>query len=444
MRIFLLAAMSAVLAVSAAQLGGVWIDQWVWCALGLAAAAFLNWLTCRRRQCAPRGWTITLATLFSCWMTLQLIPLPPTMVAFLSPARAAAAAAAGSSGWLPLTVAPPLSGEFFLDMLPAVLALLLARELYLAWDDKPWLAATPIIAVAWLESVLGLIQFYLARMAGGEAASSIGTYRNRNHFAGLLEMALPLAVMCAFSIWRHGNSRHVRPAGTALGTATLLGAATCILLGIVVSLSRMGFLASLTGMALTGVMVLGASGEKRLNQRHRLRWILPVSLMAVLCVLGFIYLPTDELINRFATFAQTDEISKDTRAELWRDTKPMIAAYWLTGSGLGTYESAFARFKNTAPMNTADFAHNDYLQSWAELGSIGFLLGWLLLGRILWRLSRMVLLGRDRPGWELSVGLMGALAAMMLHSLVDFNLYIPTNAYVVGWLCGLADMVGEA
>ena len=107
-------------------------------------------------------------------------------------------------------------------------------------------------------------------------------------------------------------------------------------------------------------------------------------------VLGFIYLPTDELISRFATFAQTDEISKDTRAELWRDTKPMIAAYWLTGSGLGTYESAFARFKNTAPMSTADFAHNDYLQAWAELGTIGFVLGWLLVGRIWWRLGRMV------------------------------------------------------
>jgi hypothetical protein len=34
--------------------------------------------------------------------------------------------------------------------------------------------------------------------------------------------------------------------------------------------------------------------------------------------------------------------------------------------------------------------------------------------------------------------LVGALLAIGLHSLVDFNLYIPANALAVAWLAGLA------
>ncbi|MBE0658985.1 MAG: O-antigen ligase domain-containing protein, partial [Bryobacteraceae bacterium] len=34
------------------------------------------------------------------------------------------------------------------------------------------------------------------------------------------------------------------------------------------------------------------------------------------------------------------------------------------------------------------------------------------------------------------------LAAMTLHSLVDFNLYIPANALALAWIAGLATSEG--
>jgi hypothetical protein len=49
---------------------------------------------------------------------------------------------------------------------------------------------------------------------------------------------------------------------------------------------------------------------------------------------------------------------------------------------------------------------------------------------------------RGSRNWELAVGLLGALFAIALHSLVDFNLYIPANALTVAWLCGIADSPG--
>src|ERR1035441_10656601 len=104
-----------------------------------------------------------------------------------------------------------------------------------------WLLAAPVMVLAWLESLLGLVQFFFMRMAGPDAASVSGTYASYDHFAGLLEMAFPLAVMGALSA-RDPFARI--PA--ALRTSAMLAVAACLLMGIVLSLSRMGVVSTLT------------------------------------------------------------------------------------------------------------------------------------------------------------------------------------------------------
>jgi O-antigen ligase len=161
-------------------------------------------------------------------------------------------------------------------------------------------------------------------------------------------------------------------------------------------------------------------------------------------VLGclLIFLPTKGLVGRLAGLTATETLSIDARSGIWSDTLGMIGAYRWTGSGLGTYEYAFYRFKKILPMDTVEFAHNDYLQIAAELGFIGAALAGALGVWIAWRLLSVVLWMRGSGNWELAVGLLGALFAIALHSLVDFNLYIPANALAVAWLSGIADSPG--
>jgi O-antigen ligase len=246
-------------------------------------------------------------------------------------------------------------------------------------------------------------------------------------------MGLPLTLGGALWAWRSGKYG----GRAAVKTVVLLAGAGAMMLAIVVSLSRMGFLAALGSLVVTAMLAVSATEMRMFGGEKSWRWVVPALLVVALAGWGFIYLPTDELISRFATLAQTDDINQDTRAEIWKQSLPLVAAFPITGTGLGTYESAFRRYKNVAPGNTVDFAHNDYLQALAEVGLIGFAIGAALLLRVLGRVLRVVVWHKETEYWELSLGVTGAIIAMLLHSLVDFNMYIPTNAMMLGWICGI-------
>ena len=428
----LLAGYGTALGAAAWARGGMDAEIWNWVAAAVVALAVVGeaWGQWERDRWAagPRDrrlewWCAGLLGVAG----VQMIPLPAGVVGWISPTSREMWAGVGRTGWMPVTVAPEESWTEFLR-LGATLAMVVgARRLAEMFEGRRWVAAAPVVVVAWLESVLGLAQFYFARMAGGEAGSSVGTYVNRNHFAGLLEMAAPVAAGLAAGAYARGATRHSSSGRSGVAASWWLGVAGCLVLGVVVSLSRMGFLATLAGLGIGALSGFGTRGEA-MGGRWRLG--LGVGLLAALG-LGLVYLPTDELIGRFATFAQTDDISQDTRAEIWRETGALMRDYPVLGAGLGSYVTAFLKYKTVAPENTVDYAHNDYLQVGAEMGVVGLGvalgLAWLVFGRA-WR-------GAHSWGW-LQMGIVGALGAMALHGLVDFNLYLPANALALGWLGG--------
>jgi O-antigen ligase len=452
------ALLSAAFSAAVLLQGGVHPRQWQWSALAISIAASFWTLAGPVQGRAPMSrWDqlgFALMTALAAWMVLPLIPLPLTLLRQISPQRwnaivaAARLTGANPTAWAqlsfaPLSFAPPATFERLLDVLPALAAFAAAREMGWWWRTRMWIAIAPVIAIAWCESLLGCAQFYLMRLAGGEAASATGTYVNRNHFAGLLEMALPLAVMAAFAVSRRVTRRSspdrdesIRP---WLSVAALAGIAACLLVGIVASLSRMGFISTAVALGATLLALAGSrtSGDESGASRPWLRggrWIIP--LVAPLLIL--LLTPTRELTQRFAFAASTEEVGLDTRIAIWKDTAHLIADHKWIGSGIGAYERGLYLYKTVKPTHTLDFAHNDYLQIVAELGIPGALLAAGLGAWILWRCLAVAVWRRGSRNWELSLGLLGAIAAIALHSLTDFNLYIPANALALAWICGLA------
>jgi O-antigen ligase len=438
--------MTVSLAAAVLLSGGVVASQWEWCALGISIAAALAVFGTRRGERAGGGRRgLLLLTLLLGWMLFQLLPLPPLLVQWLSPARwSAVAAARAASGydahsWAALSVAPPLTFERLLFVIPAMAVFVTAREMSWWWRDQVWIAVAPVIGIAWLESVLGLVQFYFSRADRGQGGLASGTYVNHNHFAGLMEICFPVALM--WMIARLRKSTPDRSMTSALGTAVLLAVSTCLLMAVVVSLSRMAFISTLIAVGVIALVWLGSWVSRNPNSHRMLRWglwIVPV----VLPLLILVFLPPRELFRRFADISATEDVTVEGRAEIWRETMQAADAYKWTGCGLGAYERGLYRFKNLAPLRRIDFAHNDYLQILTELGIPGALLAGAFA---VWFVSGMfsVILGRGSSNsWELAVGVLGATAALGMHSLADFNFYIPANAMAFAWLCGAAERTG--
>ena len=404
---------------------GVVPTQFGWTALGVSLAA------CLALARAPRANRATvILTLLLGWMLFQLVPLPPALVALLSPHRYHAMQAARTAlghdplAWMPLSAAPSASLAGLLFVVPAMAVFLAAGEMARWWAGRMWLVAAPVLVLAWLEAVLGLVQFFFMRMAGPDTASVTGTYVNRDHFAGLLEMAFPLAVMGALS-----SRDPLARIPVALRTSGMLAVAACLLMGIILSLSRMGVISTLAAAACV-LVALAFS----LPRRRRWLWLVPIAIPLLILA----SLSTRELVLRFADLTATQGISKDERVRIWAEALHVIAAYRWTGCGLGAYERGLYQFKTAAPTNTVDYAHNDYLQIAAELGIPGVL---LLAGLAVWvlgRTLRVVVFMRGSPHWALACGLLGAFLAIGVHSLADFNLYVPANALAFAWLAGLS------
>jgi len=431
--------MTVSLAAAVLLKGGAVPSQWPWTALGVSLAACLALCLTPRLDRASHGpWGSAILTALLGWMVFQLVPLPPAVVAFLSPLRwsdvLAARMATGQDprAWVALSVAPPATWERLLDVVPAMAVFLAAREAARWWAGRLWIAVAPVLAIAWLESLLGLAQFSAHRAEGSPSVT--GTYVNYDHFAGLLELAFPLAVMAAVAVWRNGTTRPAQPVRAALRTAAMLFVGACLLMGVVLSSSRMAVFSTLAAVALTALAVLVS--RRRALPNRRLRWLWLIAI--VLPPMVFASLSTRQLVLRFADLTATTDLSKDTRMEIWADTLRVVTAYRWTGCGLGAYEHGLYRFKNVAPLNTVDFAHNDYLQILSELGPPGFLLVAALAACVLKRTVKVAAAGPGAANWEWAVGLMAAFLALGLHGLADFNLYIPANALALAWFAGVA------
>jgi len=211
-----------------------------------------------------------------------------------------------------------------------------------------------------------------------------------------------------------------------LETCIGLAAAAITLLAIAASLSRMGFAAALAGLFVAGAAVL-------LNRGGR-SWI-PLAGAAAVVLLLAALLPSTAFIQRFDSPAGPGEVAANARVGIWRDTLHLIGAFPLAGCGFGAFQSAYMHYQTTVPTMTVNFAHNDYLQLMAELGVPGFLALAAAAVLILRELFRRLAPAVDP---YFAAACLGALAAIALHSLADFNLYKPANAVVVAWIAGLA------
>lgn len=382
------------------------------------------------------------AAAFLCIVALQLVPLPTSLVRHIAPRRVelqeaflavpGVSPAGVSPRFVTLSAVPHATAEYLLTTASYVLVFLLVRDLSLRLAKWPWATAMPLLIVVGLEAALGLFQ----AEAGGVTKFASGTYANRDHYAGLIEMVLPFPVMFAVAVLRRDRNRFEAPAAPALKASLLLTIAAVMLVAIILSLSRMGFLAALASLLVAGVAAVSLGSWSGTDYLWR-KWV-PIAAVAAIVMFGFFFLPTNSLLARFADINNSSEVSPDTRVQIWRDAMKLVRDYPLFGCGMGGFESCFLKYKTVAPMFTVDYAHNDYLQVLAELGVFGFAAGLLFVGRLFLRALRGIFRSSSVDGRHLAIACVASMTAILLHSFTDFNMYVPANGMLFAWIAGIS------
>jgi hypothetical protein len=134
--------------------------------------------------------------------------------------------------------------------------------------------------------------------------------------------------------------------------------------------------------------------------------------------------------------AQTRERLTDPanngRIPLWNVALDIYRTQPLRGTGAGTYQQYYPRYRGEAAYVTD--AHSLYLQSLAELGVVGFVLILLVVGGMLGALA-MRIRGPDRG---LYAAIFAVVLAWAVHQALDWDWQMPALTIVIFMLAGLA------
>jgi O-antigen ligase len=302
---------------------------------------------------------------------------------------------------------------------------------------------------AFFGSVMTLsgVEWLLAGPKTAYFGDATGTFVNRNHFAGYLEIAVACGIGLLLALRDERPFRWLHVLETLLGPkARLRLALILMMIALVMSHSRMGNVALFTSILVVGGLFLLA------NREHRLRnALILASLLLIDVLIVSQYFGLEKLVDRISTTQLEDRVvngetlkkANELRVNVFAAALPLAREHWLTGQGAGTFEVVLPQVAGADIPYHFDHAHNDYLEFIIEYGVLGslplalfVLLALYHAQRAMWQRESLY---RSGMGLGVSIGLL----SLLIHSASDFNLQIPANAATYVVLCAIAVLSNE-
>ena len=256
----------------------------------------------------------------------------------------------------------------------------------------------------------GKIFWMISPRFGG---SIYGSYVNHDHYAGLMEMLVPIPFVLSMGHLLRGGKRAL------VAFCAVLMASTIFLSG-----SRGGMIAFVLEIVLFAALTL--------VQRRNPRAALGSVAVCVLVLAFLVFVGKGQVLGRLG------DLSPGTRLDMTKDCLRMFTHRPVWGWGLGTFPTVYPSYRSFYTNLFINEAHNDYAQLLVETGLLGFaLMLWFLIG--LYR-NGLPTSRRWEFKWDGAVSFAALLGCtgILFHSFVDFNLQIPANAALFYVLCGLA------
>ena len=382
------------------------------------------------------------------FVLLLLIPLPPSLLVFLSPTASEhyqnSVWLLEPGAWMPVTIFPKATLLHFFRFSSYALFFVATVQI-LSTAARLKKTAFILSCFGGIYAFIGLLQFFapgkniLWVMAPWpeRLSHAFGSYINGNHYAGLMEMLFPVSLTCFFLLapkniygtWRDRLIDFISDP-TASKHIFVGVSAAFIAVSILFSLSRGGTIS----LALSTLLLLGLLFYKlKTKQKSLISILLLISVLGLVGMVGW-----EPVTQRFGkVFNSAGEIA-DQRPIFWQDSLGLIADYPVLGSGPGSFIDSYEGYQT---INTGDlfvgYAHNDYLELLAESGSVGFFLVACFLGSLLWQTWPIWKRRRNSASRYLYLGALCGIAAILFHSVTDFNFAIPPNGLFFFFLCGL-------
>lgn len=378
---------------------------------------------------------------------LQIIPLPRHFVTLLSPHRGLPTAVAGLTGvaakWTTLSIYPHATVVALFKLLAYCGAFILAAVAYETQRRRSRLIRALII-LGCAEAVYGLIQYlagfqqiftYVKRAYTSDAT---GTYINRNHFAGFLELVVPLLVAQIFYFQQSGASQGLQ--GTPqrgrsrswemrAQLVVYVFLVAVLLMAVFFSRSRMGILS-----VVFSLLLMGLWGQ--IKARGRGWRQLTVFILGVAAAYA-IWIGVGPVLERYEALEQAGHLDTEGRVLIWKADLNQIRDFPVLGTGLGTFDIAYRRYQRDLTDFFVDHAHSDYLEFTSDLGLVGALSLFLPIFYLLIKMLRAFVTEPSRYRRSVLLGCAGSIFAMLIHTAADFNLQIPANALVFALILGI-------
>ena len=419
------------------------VQPWVWSfytAAIVAGFVFHLWQKTNGRVWVPGMIFLFTVGLFFVVTLCQCFPLPPRILSVLSAFRYQVMAQSNAIiesplSWQPLSYSPLASLAWWTFLLSLLFFFLVLRECLTSRRNLRF-TLWVILGVATLESLYGLIQALVPRVGvlwvdWVYMDGSRGTFINRNHFAGFMEMVWPLALgyTLALGDWKRKGNHYgnnwkkklkAKLSSDRIHHQLILSLGTVImLLALVFSRSRAGIVGAFAGFL--AFVVLSGSGNRRMPPGF---WLMSGAIIGLVVIYG-LKIGFAPIIERF--LALSDNVS---RLDYWQDSLAIIKDHPL-GIGLGNFKQVFPVYKVSVVSDTITaHTHNDYLQLLVEAGWPGFLAlvsgFFIFLGKSFFKVKRLS--PHDDPlAFFIGIGALSGLVSMVFHSFFDFNLQMPAN-----------------
>lgn len=259
-----------------------------------------------------------------------------------------------------------------------------------------------------------------------------GTYINRNHIAGFLEMMIPLCFGFVIANVKKTRSRQryqedsisrlKRFKNWVFSGEEKPKIVLFFFMGIILGLGLLSA-GSRGGIISFGISMFFMIFLFAFKKGYRKYGIVAACLCMLILAYG-LHIGIDKTLERFEHLGGIYN-----RLEIYESVVPMVKSFPVFGTGWGNFMYMYPRYAlpEYSDRLILGNAHNDWLEMASESGMVGAIIFFGALFIYLFKSIRLWFRREDSYATGLGVGVIFAVISIGIHSFFDFNMHIPAN-----------------